>query len=238
MAVYLEGIEVAFRGLPVTLGVSAFAVVVGLIIGLLLALMKLSEKKIVNIIANVYIEIMRSTPMIVQALIFAFGIPILLQGYGIDFHWPFRALPAMIVCGLNSAAYMAEIMRGGIQAVEPGQVEAAYSLGMSKGQVNRLIVLPQAIRITIPSFGNEFVTMIKETSVLAFVGVVEVLRSAQLWNASTFDTFEAYIGAAVVYFVVCYPLSKLVNYIEKQMDGSDKKMIKPSRKFFGGKEKC
>ena len=238
MLTYLKGIEVAFRGLPMTIGVSIFAVAIGFALGLLLAMMKLSDSKLTKVIANIYIEIFRSTPMIVQALIFAYGIPILLQKYGIPFNWPFRALPAMIVCGLNSAAYMAEVLRGGIQAVEPGQVEAAYSLGMSKRQVNNLIVLPQAFRIVIPSLGNEFVTMIKETSVLAFVGVVEILRSAQLWNANTFDTFEAYIGAAVVYFIVCYPLSKVVSYLEKRMDGNDdKKEINSGRKLFGKGEK-
>ena len=114
--------------------------------------------------------------MIVQALIMAFGIPYLLQQNGIPFKWPELIIPAMIVCGLNSAAYMAEVIRGGIQAVDPGQVEAAQSLGMSKGQINRLIVLPQAFRIVIPSFGNEFITLIKETAVLSYVGIVEILR--------------------------------------------------------------
>ena len=99
-------------------------------------------------------------------------------------------------------------------AVDKGQREAALSLGMTKTQVNRLVVLPQAFRIVIPSFGNEFVTMIKETAVLSFVGVVEVLRSAQLWNASTYNTFEAYIGAALVYLLMTVPLSKLVGILE------------------------
>ena len=86
--------------------------------------------------------------------------------------------------------------------MDPGQVEAAQSLGMSKGQINRLIVLPQAFRIVIPSFGNEFITLIKETAVLSYVGIVEILRSAQLWNAATLATFPAYIGAAVVYLAL------------------------------------
>lgn len=230
---YLKGILVALKGVPATVGVSIFAVIVGLALGLLLAMMKLSESKGAKVVANIYIEVFRATPMIVQALIFAYGIPIALQGHGIDFHWAFRALPAMIVCGLNSAAYMAEVMRGGIQAVEPGQIEAAYSLGMTKSLVNRLIVLPQAIRITIPSIGNEFITMIKETSVLAYVGVIEILRSSQLWIASSFETFQGYVGAAIVYFILCYPLSKWVAHLEKKMDGDydEKKEIKSGRKF-------
>lgn len=217
MEVYLQGILIAIKGAPVTIGVSLFAVIIGAAVGLGFALMKKSEKKVFSIIAKIYIEIVRGTPMIVQALIMAYGIPYLFQQHGIMFRWPHLIIPAMIVCGLNSAAYMAEVIRGGIQAVDPGQVEAAQSLGMSKRQINRLIVLPQAFRIVIPSFGNEFVTLIKETSVLSFVGVVEVLRSAALWNAATFETFPAYIGAAIVYLMMTYPLAKGVAALERRM---------------------
>ncbi len=215
--VYLKGFMVALKGAPMTIGVSLVAVVVGAAVGLLFALMKTSDKKLPSILAKIYIEIVRGTPMIVQALIMAFGVPFMLQQNGIMFRWPHLIIPAMIVCGLNSAAYMAEVIRGGIQAVDPGQVEAAQSLGMSKGQINKLIVLPQAFKIVIPSFGNEFISLIKETAVLSFVGVIEILRSAQLWNASSFETFPAYMGAAVVYLMLTYPLSKGVEALEKRL---------------------
>lgn len=214
MNLYVEGFLVALKGIPVTLGVSAFALILGVMLGLVLALMRTSEKKLLKIISGIYIEIVRGTPLIVQALVVAYGIPYFLQQHNVEFKWSLLLIPAFIVCGLNSAAYMAEVIRGGIQAVDKGQREAALSLGMTKGQVNRLVVLPQAFRIVIPSFGNEFVTMIKETAVLSFVGVVEVLRSAQLWNASTYNTFEAYIGAALVYLLMTVPLSKLVGILE------------------------
>jgi ABC-type amino acid transport system permease subunit len=155
--------------------------------------------------------------MLVQALILAYGVPLLLQNNGIMFKWPHLIIPALLVCGLNSAAYMAEVIRGGIQAVDPGQIEAAQSLGMSKGQINRLIILPQAFKIVIPSLGNEFVTLIKETSVLSYVGVEETLRKAALFNAATYCTFEAYIGAAIVYLMMTYPLSKGVQALEKHL---------------------
>lgn len=217
MDLYLKGVLVALRGAPMTIGVSLAAVIIGAVMGLAFALMKKSEKKLPSIFAKIYIEVVRGTPMVVQALIMAYGIPYLLQQNGVEFKWPHLIIPALIVCGLNSAAYMAEVIRGGIQAVDPGQIEAAESLGMSKRQVNRLIVLPQAFRIVIPSFGNEFVTLIKETSVLSFVGIVEILRSAQLWNASAFVPFPAYIGAAIVYLMLTYPLSKGVAALEKHM---------------------
>lgn len=214
---FLHGIWVSLKGAPVTLGVSLFAVAVGAALGLVFALMKKSDNRPLRIISKIYIEVIRGTPMIVQALIMAFGIPILLKQWGISFTWPDLIIPAMLVCGLNSAAYMAEVIRGGIQAVDPGQVEAAQSLGMSKHQITRLIVLPQAIRIVIPSFGNEFISLIKETAVLSFVGVVEILRGAQLWAASSALTFHAYIGAAIVYLMLTFPLSKGVAALEKHL---------------------
>ena len=209
MELYLQGILIALKGAPATIGVSLFAVIVGAVVGLAFALMKQSQNKLIRILSKIYIEVVRGTPMIVQALIMAFGIPYLLQQHGIAFKWPDLLIPAMLVCGLNSAAYMAEVIRGGIQA---------HSLGMSKGQINRLIVLPQAFRIVIPSFGNEFITLIKETAVLSFVGIVEILRSAQLWNAATLATFPAYIGAAVVYLALTFPLSKGVAALEKHLN--------------------
>ena len=135
MKVYLEGVLVALKGLPETLGVSLFALVVGAALGLCFALMKKSENKLIRIISKIYIEIVRGTPMIVQALIVSYGIPLLLQGKGISFNWPHLIIPAMLVCGLNSAAYMAEVIRGGIQAVDPGQIEAAQSLEIGRAHV-------------------------------------------------------------------------------------------------------
>lgn len=215
---YLKGIYIALQGLPLTLIVSIIAVVVGMVVGLALAMMKLSKSGVLRIISGAFIEVIRSTPMIVQALIFAFGIPMLLQQNGIMFKWPSLIIPAVLVCIFNSSAYIAEIFRGGIQAVDPGQVEAANSLGMTKWQVNKHIVFPQAFRYSIPALGNEFVTMIKETAILSFVGVIEVLRKAALWAAADFQVFQAYLGAAVVYFAVCYPLAKGISRLEKKLD--------------------
>lgn len=228
---YLKGIYIALQGLPMTLFVSIVAVIVGMIVGIVLALMKLSKSRILKILAGIYIEVIRSTPMLVQVLIFAYGIPMVLQSYGIHFVWAWRVLPAIIVCSLNSSAYIAEIFRGGIQAVDPGQVEAAHSLGMTKWQVNKHIVFPQAFRYSIPALGNEFVTMIKETSILSYVGVIEVLRKASLWAAADFHAFEAYIGAAVVYFIVCYPLSKFINRLEKNLDADNADTSKKKAKI-------
>ena len=212
---YVKGFLVALQGVPVTVGVTLIAMVTGVVLGLVLALMKMSRIKVLTALASLYIEIIRGTPLIVQALIMAYGLPQLLQSSGISFRWPYLIIPAVIVCGLNSAAYVAEVIRSGIQAVDKGQMEAARSIGMTKGQAMKLIVIPQALKIVLPAFGNEFVSLIKETSVLSYVGVVEILRKGALWNAATFNTFEAYIGVALVYMLLTIPTSKLVKRLEK-----------------------
>ena len=214
---YIKGFLVALQGVPVTVGVTLIAMVTGVVLGLVLALMKMSRLKVLTALASLYIEIIRGTPLIVQALIMAYGLPQLLQSSGISFRWPYLIIPAVIVCGLNSAAYVAEVIRSGIQAVDKGQMEAARSIGMTKGQAMKLIVIPQALKIVLPAFGNEFVSLIKETSVLSYVGVVEILRKGALWNAATFNTFEAYIGVALVYMLLTIPTSKLVKRLEKTM---------------------
>ena len=214
---YVKGFLVALQGVPVTVGVTLIAMVTGVVLGLVLALMKMSRIKVLTALASFYIEIIRGTPLIVQALIMAYGLPQLLQSSGISFRWPYLIIPAVIVCGLNSAAYVAEVIRSGIQAVDKGQMEAARSIGMTKGQAMKLIVIPQALKIVLPAFGNEFVSLIKETSVLSYVGVVEILRKGALWNAATFNTFEAYIGVALVYMLLTIPTSKLVKRLEKTM---------------------
>ncbi|MCC8061164.1 MAG: amino acid ABC transporter permease [Clostridiales bacterium] len=217
MDLYVMGFLVALQGVPVTVGVSLLAILIGVLLGLLLALMKMSRYKVLTIPASVYVEILRGTPMLVQALILAYGLPQLLQSNGIGFKWPYLIIPAIMVCGFNSAAYVAEVIRGGLQAVDRGQKEAALSLGMSEGMAMRLVIIPQAIKIVLPSFGNEFITLIKETSILSYVGVVEITRKGTLWNAATFNTFQAYIGVALVYLLFTIPLSKLIKFFEKRM---------------------
>lgn len=224
MALYVKGFLIALQGVPATVGVTVLAVIVGTALGLMFALMRLSRSRAINMIAKIYIDVVRGTPLVVQAFVFAYGIPQLLQAKGIDFRWPYLVIPAIICCGLNSAAYMAEVIRSGLQAVDKGQMEAARSLGMPHSMAMKLVIVPQAVRIILPAIGNEFVTLIKETSVLSFVGVVEIMRRGNLWNAATFETFPAYIGVAFAYMLLTIPLSKIVIYIEHKMSqGGDSK---------------
>ena len=147
----------------------------------------------------------------------AYGVPQLIQSWGVHFTWPELVIPAVIVCGFNSAAYMCEVIRSGIQAVDKGQMEAARSLGMNKSQAMKLIIIPQAFKIILPTLCNEFVTLIKETSVLSYVGVIEILRRGALWNSVSFETFPAYIGVALAYMILTIPLSKIIGRYEKKM---------------------
>ncbi len=217
MDVYLKGFLIACKGIPTTVWVSLIAIVIGAAFGLLLALCSQTKNKILKVMAKIYVDVVRGTPMLVQALIMAYGVPWLLQSWGTGFKWANLVIPAIIVCGCNSAAYMSEVIRSGIQAVDKGQMEAARSLGMSHGMAMKLIIIPQAVRVILPAFANEFVTLIKETSVLGYVGVIEILRRGQLWNASSFETFPAYIGVALAYMLLTIPLSKAINGYERKM---------------------
>ena len=220
MDVYLKGFLIACKGIPTTVVVSLIAIVIGAALGLLLALCSQTKSKILQVIAKVYVDVIRGTPMLVQALIMAYGVPWLLQSWGSAFKWDNLGglvVPAVIVCGCNSAAYMSEVIRSGIQAIDKGQMEAARSLGMTHGMAMRLIIIPQAVRVILPAFANEFVTLIKETSVLGYVGVVEILRRGQLWNSSSFETFPAYIGVALAYMILTIPLSKIINGYERKV---------------------
>lgn len=217
MDVYIKGFLIACKGIPTTVWVSLVAIVIGAAFGLLLALCSQTKSKVLQVLAKIYVDVVRGTPMLVQALIMAYGVPWLLQSWGTGFKWANLVIPAIIVCGCNSAAYMSEVIRSGIQAVDKGQMEAARSLGMSHGMAMKLIIIPQAIRVILPAFANEFVTLIKETSVLGYVGVIEILRRGQLWNASSFETFPAYIGVALAYMLLTIPLSKIINGYERKM---------------------
>lgn len=193
------------------------AMVTGVVLGLVLALMKMSRIKVLTALASLYIEIIRGTPLIVQALIMAYGLP---AAAAVQRHFVSLAVfdyPCCHCVRAQQRCLCGRVIRSGIQAVDKGQMEAARSIGMTKGQAMKLIVIPQALKIVLPAFGNEFVSLIKETSVLSYVGVVEILRKGALWNAATFNTFEAYIGVALVYMLLTIPTSKLVKRLEKTM---------------------
>lgn len=223
MSNYLEAIKVAFGGAGTTLELTGFAVILGVVLGLLIALLKLSKSRIPRGIGTTYVEIIRGTPLLVQALIFYNGIPIIMQNsFGINFTWrEHEIVCGILVCGINSSAYVAEIIRAGIQAIDKGQLEASRSLGLTNRQTMRFIVIPQAIKIILPALGNEFVTLIKETAVLSIISITEITRVGVILASHTFSS-EPYIGIAICYLCLTITLSRLVAYTERRLATSDR----------------
>ncbi|MDR1605966.1 MAG: amino acid ABC transporter permease [Streptococcaceae bacterium] len=207
-------------GLIVTLMISAFVVLIGTVLGTFLALAKLSKLSVLRWFANGYIEIFRGTPMLVQIMI-GFQIlgkmPLPEFQLGILTEDLSRLVPGIIVLSMNSGAYVAEIVRSGINAVPKGQTEAAYSLGLRPRQTMLKVILPQAIRNILPALGNEFVTIIKDSSLLATIGVMELYNGAQTTSSTTYQSLSPWLLVAVYYFVVTFITSRLINLFEKKL---------------------
>lgn len=203
------------KGIKITILISLIGVALGSILGAFVALMKLSKIKIISWIASIYIEILRGTPMLVQVFIVFFGITAAL---GLDI--------SALVCGtialvINSSAYIAEIIRAGINAVDKGQMGAARSLGLNYRQTMKSVIMPQAIKNILPALGNEFVTLIKESSIVSTIGVGEIMFNAQVVQGISFDPFTPLLVAAALYFVLTFVLTRIMNMIEGRLNASD-----------------
>lgn len=213
--------KIITTGMVSTLEVTVVALFFGVMIGLLACLGRMSKHFIPRAISTVYIEIIRGTPTLVQALFFYFGVNALLVSATGGAMRMTPLFAGMFVCSINSGAYVAEIFRAGIQSVDKGQMEAARSLGMPHRMAMKEIILPQAIRTILPSLGNEFIVLVKETSILSVIGVSEITRIGQIQASINYKTFSAYLGVAIVYFVLTFTLSRLVNLLERRMAVSD-----------------
>ena len=214
--VFSGAMPLLLEGLKLTVITSLVSILIGMVIGLLVCLMKMSKNVVLRAIAGVYIWILRGTPMLVQAFIVFFGVPQVVRMFVSDFK--FTALTAgIITLSLNAGAYLAEIYRGGIMAVPKGQTEAARSLGLSQGQAMRKVVLPQAIKFSIPSLVNQFIITIKDTSILSAIGMAELVNKAKTYVGSTYTFFETYLVVAAMYLVIISILMIISNYIEKKL---------------------
>jgi len=202
-------------GVKMTILLTLASVLVGVVLGLIAALMKMSRNMLLRFIASTYVEIIRGTPLLVQIFLIYFGIS-QLTGLNIP---EFPA--AVMALSINSGAYVAEIIRAGIQAVDRGQTEAAYSLGMNHSMTMRYIVIPQAVKNILPALVNEFVTLIKESSVMSVIGLVELTRTSDLIRAKTYMSFEPLLVIALLYFVMTFTLSKIMGVVERRMKRSD-----------------
>jgi len=209
-----KNIQKLFSGLGTTMLITVFAFLGGLIIGFITCLILniKSENVFILILQNIfkaYVAIFRGTPMVVQLLIIYF---IILAPLHVD-----SLYVAIIAFGLNSGAYVSEIIRGGINAIPKGQMEAGRSLGLSYSQVMRRIIFPQALRNALPSLGNELITLVKETSIVSFVAVVDLTKAFQSLATATYDYTTVYLVMGATYFIIVYILTKLLELLERKL---------------------
>lgn len=213
--IFTTKFPVFMQGVGVTLELAFFTVLLGSLLGLIVAILRRIRFLPVRIIMNVYVAFIRGTPLLVQVLMIVYGLPQL----GLR-------LPRMTLCiialVINSGAYMAELIRAGLQSVDIGQSEAADSLGMSSSQKMLYVILPQAIKMTLPAVGNEFIAIIKESSVLYAVGVYELTYQANKLASVNYRYLETLIVAALIYFVLTYAMSKLLALLEGRMRRSER----------------
>ena len=203
-------------GAGVTIQITALSVGFGLVIGVFMGMARLSKMWVIRSFAAVYVDFIRGTPLLVQIFLIYFALPIII-GQRID---PFVA--AITACSVNSGAYVAEIFRGGIQSIDKGQMEAGRSLGMTWWQTMRFIVLPQAFKRVIPPLGNEFIAMLKDSSLVSVIGFEELTRRGELIIARTYGSFEIWLTVAFIYLVMTLSISRLVAYLERRYKIDDK----------------
>ncbi|MDQ0818853.1 glutamine transport system permease protein [Bacillus pumilus] len=199
-------------GLQTTLYIFVVAIILGFIIGLIVALFRLSPFKILNFIALVFVNAIRGTPFIVQLFFIYFGLNTL-EFISFD-----RVPAGIITVAINAGAYFSEIIRAGIQSIDKGQTEAARSLGFTGGQNMRFIVLPQAFRRMLPAITNQAIISLKDTSLLSIIGIADIMQRGQVQASATFDPLNVWLIVGIIYFVIIYLLSLLASYAERRFD--------------------
>ena len=210
-----EATPMLLGGLKVTIIISVVSLLIGMFVGLISCLFGLSKIPVLRWISNIYIWIIRGTPMIVQAFIVYYGIPIIVQQFVPDFVIS-EYMAGVITLSLNAGAYLSEIFRSGIQAVDIGQTEASRSLGVSSYKTMVHIVLPQAFKITIPSIVNQFIITVKDTSILSVISLAEICNKAKQYSASTYLFFETYILVGIAYLFIISILMIVSKFVEKK----------------------
>lgn len=207
--------EYILTGLFNTVIIAFFAVILGTIIGIIISVIRNNYEingkfKFLNYLANLYVTIIRGTPVILQLMIIYY---VVFKSVNINI-----IIVGILAFGINSGAYVSEIIRAGINSIDKGQMEAGFALGLKYSEVMRFIILPQAIRNILPALGNEFVTLLKETSVGAYIGIVELTKASDIIASRTYDYFFPLIFIALIYLLMTYALSKLVNKLERSLN--------------------
>ena len=213
--IYDNRYEYILEGLFHTIIIALFAVIICIVIGILVSLIRNNyeingKNKLLYKIANLYVNIIRGTPVILQLMIIYY---VIFKSVNINI-----VIVGIIAFGINSGAYVSEIIRAGINSIPKGQMEAGFSLGLRYRTVMREIILPQAIRNILPALGNEFITLLKETSVGAYIGIIELTKASDIIASRTYDYFFPIIIIAIIYLIMTLGLSKLVNIMERRLN--------------------
>ena len=209
------------RGAVVTVQLAGLGLSIAIFLGLFTCLAGMSKFLVPRILAKSYIWLIRGTPLLVQIFFVHFGVPQLIQAMGFNFRFsPFTA--GTITLALNAGAYIAEIFRGGIQAIDHGQMEAARSLGFSHYRAMFKIILPQAVRVAAPSLVNQFIISLKDTSIISVIGVREIVREANIYVGRTFQSFATWTIVGLFYLVIIAALTQISIYVEKRLDYGQK----------------
>ena len=211
-SVFWDTFPMLMRGLKLTVEIAVGGLFCGFILGSIAGLMKLAQSIFTRKIAGVYVEAIRGTPMLVQAMFLYYGIP---MAVGIRIT-PITA--GIIIIAVNSGAYIAEIVRGAVQSIDPGQVEAGRSIGLTRSQTMRYVVWPQALKRMIPPLGNQFIISLKDTSLLMVIGVGELMRTGQEITSVNFRAFEVYLAVACVYLVMTLSIAQAMKMLEKKLN--------------------
>jgi len=221
----LRYLDLFWQGVVCTISLSALTVILGFVLALVLALCRLGKLKILNILASIYVEFFRATPLLVQLFIVyyvLFADISILPGFKLFGFIRFeRFFPGVVALAMNSAAYLSEIIRAGIQSIDGGQTEAARSLGLTQWQTMKMIILPQAIKNILPAIANEFVTIIKESSICYTIGVQDIMSAVNAVKGATFSIAEPLVIATALYFCLTFPTSKIIQYFERRMRRGD-----------------
>ncbi|EJQ68902.1 amino acid ABC transporter permease [Bacillus mycoides] len=211
---FLESFPQLFKYVYITLGITVVSMIISFFIGIGLAIITKNKTKFLYPIARVYISFFRGTPLLVQLFVLYFGLPQISPAFTV-----LTAMQATLIgLSLNNAAYLSEIIRGSLNAVESGQMDACLSVGMTKAQAMRQIIFPQAIRVAVPSLGNNFVGLLKESSLSFALGVAEILAQAKMLAAQSYRYMESYLAVAIVYWIITIVISWGQKRLEKKLD--------------------
>ena len=207
------------KGLLVTLQITFFAVIIGILLGFVIAIIRTTHDKtgrmrFLNVLSNIYITVIRGTPVVIQLLIIYY---VVFASVNVD-----KVFIAIVAFGLNSSAYVAEIVRSGIMSVDAGQMEAGRSLGFTYGQTMWHIVLPQAFKNILPALGNEFIVLLKETSVAGYIAISDLTKGGEYIRSRTYDAFMPLIAVALIYLGLVMLLTHFVNKLERRLRKSDR----------------